>query len=125
MGISVAVIGAGVVGLACATQLQMRGHAVTLIDPRPPGEYCSFGNAGCLSRASFVPLGLPGAWRKVPGWLLDPHGPLVIRARYVHRIAPWLWRPHPSTSPPRGPPIAGPPHPLPPPTIAKRRPLAP
>ncbi len=94
----VAVIGAGVVGLACAAELQRRGHAVTLIDPRPPGEGCSFGNAGCLSRASFVPLGLPGAWKKVPGWLLDPSGPLVIRARYARRIAPWLWGFHQATS---------------------------
>src|SRR6188474_1996728 len=94
----IAVIGAGVVGLACAAELQRRGNEVTLLDPRPPGEGCSFGNAGCLSRASFVPLGMPGAWKKVPGWLLDPSGPLVIRARYAHRIAPWLWRLHRATS---------------------------
>lgn len=94
----VAVIGAGIVGLACAAELQRRGHHVTLVDPRPPGEGCSFGNAGCLSRASFVPLGMPGAWKKVPGWLLDPSGPLVIRARYAHRIAPWLWGLHRHTS---------------------------
>jgi D-amino-acid dehydrogenase len=88
----VTVIGAGVVGLASASCLQMQGHRVTLIDPRPPGEYCSFGNAGCFSRSSFVPLGLPGLWKSVPGWLLDPAGPLVIRWRYLPRIAPWLWR---------------------------------
>ena len=88
----VAVIGAGVVGLCCASHLQRRGHPVTLVDPRPPGEYCSFGNAGCLSRASCVPLGLPGMWKKVPGWLLDPAGPLHIPLRYGVPIAPWLWR---------------------------------
>ncbi|MGE5616417.1 MAG: NAD(P)/FAD-dependent oxidoreductase [Bacillota bacterium] len=98
MAKQVAVVGAGVVGLACAAALQRRGHAVTLVDPRPPGEYCSFGNAGCLSLASFVPLGLPGAWRKVPGWLLDPAGPLSIRRRYAHRAAPWLWKLHRATS---------------------------
>ncbi|TMH59877.1 MAG: FAD-dependent oxidoreductase, partial [Betaproteobacteria bacterium] len=78
MGQRVAVIGSGVVGLSCASCLQMEGHAVTVIDPRPPGEYCSFGNAGCFSAASCVPLGLPGSWRKVPGWLMDPMGPLSI-----------------------------------------------
>ena len=85
-------IGAGVVGLACASHLQMRGHSVTVIDPLPPGEYCSFGNAGCLSRASCVPLGLPGVWKKVPGWLMDPAGPLSIPVGYAPRIVPWLWR---------------------------------
>ena len=88
----VVVIGAGVVGLCCASHLQQRGHRVTLIDPRPPGEYCSFGNAGCFSRASCVPLGLPGMWKKVPAWLLDPTGPLHIPLRYGLQIAPWLWR---------------------------------
>lgn len=86
----VAIIGAGVVGLACASRLQMQGHAVTIIDPLPPGEYCSLGNAGCFSRASCVPLGLPGTWKKVPGWLVDSEGPLFIPARYAVTIAPWL-----------------------------------
>jgi len=120
----VAVIGAGVVGLACAANLQMRGYAVTLIDPRPPGEYCSLGNAGCLSRASCVPLGLPGAWKKVPGWLLDPAGPLSIRPGYARRIAPWLWRLHRSTSLDRVNRIADALHPLLDPTIEKWRGLA-
>jgi D-amino-acid dehydrogenase len=98
MAESVAVIGAGVVGLACASRLHMRGHAVTVIDPRDPGMHCSYGNAGCLSRASCVPLGLPGVLAKVPGWLLDPMGPLAIPPRYALAIAPWLWRFWRSTS---------------------------
>jgi D-amino-acid dehydrogenase len=92
MGQRVVVIGAGVVGLACASHLQMQGHDVTLVDPLPPGEYCSFGNAGCFSRCSCVPLGLPGTWKHVPGWLLDPAGPLFIPLRYGLAIAPWLWQ---------------------------------
>ncbi len=124
MGQRVAVVGAGVVGLACAAELQLRGHAVALIDPRPPGEYCSLGNAGCLSRASCVPLGLPGSWRKVPGWLLDPAGPLSIRPRYALRIAPWLWRLHRSTSLAAVRRIADALHPLLTTTIDAWRPLA-
>ena len=120
----IAVIGAGIVGLACAAELQRRGHDVTLIDPLPPGEGCSFGNAGCLSRASCVPLGLPGAWRKVPGWLLDPSGPLSIPPRYALRIAPWLWRFQLSTSLARVNQIADALHPLLDKTIEKWRPLA-
>lgn len=120
----VAVVGAGVVGLACASRLQMRGHDVTVIDARPPGAYCSHGNAGCLSRASCVPLGLPGVWRKVPGWLMDPKGPLVIPPRYALDIAPWLWRFWRSTSLARVNEIADALHPLLDLTIEKWRPLA-
>lgn len=120
----VAVIGAGVVGLSCATHLQMQGHDVTLIDPRPPGEYCSFGNAGCFSRCSCVPLGLPGTWRNVPGWLMDPAGPLFIPLRYGLRIAPWLWRFQRSTSMTRVNEIADALHALLTVTLDKWRPLA-
>ncbi|HEX6136643.1 MAG TPA: FAD-dependent oxidoreductase [Casimicrobiaceae bacterium] len=124
MSTRVAIVGAGVVGLCCASHLQMRGHAVTLIDPRPPGEYCSFGNAGCFSRASCVPLGLPGTWRKVPGWLMDRAGPLFIPLRYMPRIAPWLWRFQRSTSVARVDAIADALHALLTVTLDQWRPLA-
>ncbi|MDQ6620362.1 MAG: FAD-dependent oxidoreductase [Pseudomonadota bacterium] len=120
----VAVIGAGVVGLACASYLQMRGRAVTLIDPGAPGEYCSSGNAGCFSRASCVPLGLPGSWRNVPGWLVHPDGPLAIAPQYALRVAPWLWRLHRATSLARVNAIADALHALLTVTLDKWRPLA-
>lgn len=120
----VAVVGAGVVGLSCASYLQMQGREVTLVDPRPPGEYCSFGNAGCFSRCSFVPLGLPGMWKKVPGWLMDPAGPLFIPLRYLPQITPWLWRFQRSTSQSRVNEIADALHALLDVTLDKWRPLA-
>jgi len=121
---SVTIVGAGVVGLACASHLQRRGCAVTLVDPEPPGSQCSFGNAGMLSRASCVPVGLPGTTKKVPGWLLDPAGPLVIRPSYLPRIAPWLWRFWRSTSMARVQEIANALHALLDPTVVKWRVLA-
>ncbi|HSN22449.1 MAG TPA: FAD-dependent oxidoreductase [Usitatibacter sp.] len=125
MGASRAVVvGAGVVGLACASRLQMRGYDVTLVDPRVPGTHCSFGNAGCLSRASCVPLGLPGVLAKVPGWLLDPMGPLAVPPRYALAIAPWLWRFWRSTSIDRVNRTADALHALLDPTVEKWRALA-
>ncbi|MEO9189719.1 MAG: FAD-binding oxidoreductase, partial [Acetobacteraceae bacterium] len=48
---------------------------------------------GCwLSPSSVVPMSAPGIWRKVPGWLADPLGPLTIRWRYLPRMMPWLTR---------------------------------
>jgi D-amino-acid dehydrogenase len=120
----VTVIGAGVVGLCCASVLQARGHDVTLVDPRPPGEYCSLGNAGCFSRSSCVPLGLPGMWKNVPGWLIDAAGPLFIAPRYALRIAPWLWRFHRASSRERVNRIADALHALLTVTLDKWRPLA-
>ena len=40
------IIGAGIVGVSSAAYLQRAGYRVTLIDRLPPGEGCSFGNAG-------------------------------------------------------------------------------
>ncbi len=120
----VTVIGAGVVGLASAAALVRRGHRVTLVDPRPPGEYCSYGNAGCLSRASCVPLGLPGVWKKVPGWLADPMGPLSIRLRHLPTLAPWLWRFQRASTAARVATIADALHALLDPTIERWRALA-
>lgn len=89
---NITIIGAGVVGMATASYLKRDGHTVTVVDMRPPGEYCSAGNAGILSPGSCVPFGLPGNLKKVPQWLTDPLGPLAIRPAYFLRVLPWLLR---------------------------------
>lgn len=88
----VVVIGAGIVGMACAAFLRRDGRAVTVIDERGPGEGCSYGNAGSISPDMVVPMSMPGMLGKVPGWLLDPLGPLAIRPGYFPRALPWLLR---------------------------------
>ncbi len=89
---SVVVIGAGIVGLACATYLQRDGRQVVIVDPAGPGEGASYGNAGGLNGSSIVPVAMPGVLAKVPHWLLDPEGPLSIRLNYLPRLLPWLYR---------------------------------
>ncbi|ANH73884.1 FAD dependent oxidoreductase family protein [Ralstonia insidiosa] len=86
----ITVVGAGIVGTACALQLQRDGYQVTLLDQAGVGEGCSFGNAGCLSVASVVPMALPGMLKQVPKWLADPMGPLTVRWPYLPRALPWL-----------------------------------
>ena len=89
---NITVIGAGIVGIATASYLRRDGHAVTVVDQRPPGEYCSFGNAGILSPGSCVPIAMPGILSQVPGYLLDPLGPLALRWSYLPQALPWLLR---------------------------------
>jgi len=88
----IVVIGAGIVGLACATYLQRDGRKVVMLDPAGPGEGASYGNAGGLNGSSIVPVAMPGVLSKVPHWLLDPEGPLSIRLRYLPQLLPWLYR---------------------------------
>lgn len=89
---NITVIGAGIVGIATASYLRRDGHAVTVVDRSPPGEYCSFGNAGILSPGSCVPISMPGILGQVPGYLLDPLGPLSLRWSYLPKAMPWLLR---------------------------------
>ncbi len=88
----VVVIGNGIIGVCTAAWLQRDGHEVIFVDPLPPGEACSFGNAGSLSPSACLPVGMPGMWKKVPGWLRDPLGPLTVRWGYLPKVLPWLLR---------------------------------
>ncbi len=53
------VLGAGMVGIATALELQARGHAVTVIDRRAPGRETSFGNAGIIQAEAAEPYAMP------------------------------------------------------------------
>ena len=90
----VAVIGGGIVGLAATIELLRDGHAVTIIEPGTPGgeQAASYGNGTLLNPSSVIPMSSPGLWRKVPGYLTDPLGPLTIRWSYLPRLLPWLRR---------------------------------
>ncbi len=84
------VIGAGIVGVATALQLQQDGWQVTVVDPEDPGERTSSGNAGLIATHSVTPLAMPGVLRQVPRMLVDPDSPLAIRWPYLPRLVPWL-----------------------------------
>jgi D-amino-acid dehydrogenase len=91
-GSDVAVIGAGIVGLAVGYHLRAAGLRVTVIDRDPAGDKVSFGNAGGIAVTEVVPASVPGLIWKVPGWLIDPLGPLAIRPRHAPKLLPWLRR---------------------------------
>lgn len=88
------IIGAGAVGVISAIEALRDGHRVTLLDPGEPGgtQAASYGNAGWLSSHSVIPPAEPGAWKKVPKYLMDPLGPLAIRWSYLPKALPWLIR---------------------------------
>jgi len=88
----ITVIGAGIVGITTACYLRRDRHEVTVVTADPVGEYCSFGNAGMLNNAGCVPQAVPGILAKVPGYLTDPLGPLVVRWSYFPKALPWMLR---------------------------------
>jgi len=88
----VVIIGAGLIGAISAVNALRDGHRVTLLEPETPGgeQASSYGNAGWLSSHSVIPPAEPGTWKRVPGFLLDPLGPLAIRWSYLPHVLPWL-----------------------------------
>lgn len=96
-----AVIGAGIVGTSTAAFLQRHGFAVTLVDRVPPGEGCSFGNAGGIAFGEITPTVHPRILRKIPGWVMDPLGPLTIRWSYLPKALPWFLAAMRNTTPAR------------------------
>lgn len=96
MGVSksgqVAVIGAGIVGVATAIWLQRAGHRVVLIDREGPAAGASAGNAGLLAASAVVPVPVPGLWRKAPAMALSPDQPLFVNWRRLPLLLPFLAR---------------------------------
>ncbi|UTW13550.1 NAD(P)/FAD-dependent oxidoreductase [Marinobacterium rhizophilum] len=89
---TLAVVGAGVVGLCTALQAQRQGFRVTLIDREEPGTGASFGNAGYLATELVEPLSSAKTLRSALSMWLNPDGPLALPLGYLHRIMPWLVR---------------------------------
>ncbi|KRD72465.1 hypothetical protein ASE43_19575 [Lysobacter sp. Root983] len=87
---SVLVIGAGVIGHACALALQQRGWRTLLTDPDREGAAASWGNAGHIATEQAQPLASPATLRSAPRRLYAFGGPLALRDPLS--IAPWVWR---------------------------------
>jgi D-amino-acid dehydrogenase len=86
----VTIAGAGIVGVSAAAFLQREGFSVTIVDKVAPGEGASYGNAGGVVVSNVVPSVHPGILLKLPGWLLNPTGPISVRLRHLPKSLPWL-----------------------------------
>jgi D-amino-acid dehydrogenase len=86
----VAVLGAGVVGVAGAWYLARAGHEVTLVDRQAEaGMETSFANGGQISAGHAEPWAKPSVVPKVLNWLGREDAPMLFRPRAD--LAQWLW----------------------------------
>ncbi|WP_247269053.1 MULTISPECIES: NAD(P)/FAD-dependent oxidoreductase [Pseudomonas] len=88
----IAVIGAGIIGVACALQLARQGKRVVVIDKQPPGHGASFGNAGHLATEQVFPIADASILKRLPAMLMDPMGPLRLDWKYLPCAVPWFSR---------------------------------
>lgn len=89
---AVTVLGAGIVGISCALELQQRGYRVTLIDRQAPGEETSAGNAGILSYSNITPLASPELLSRMHRLLLNRDADLLLHYPHLPALLPWLAR---------------------------------
>lgn len=88
----IAVVGAGIIGVASALQLARQGLRVVVIDPQEPGMGASYGNAGHLATEQVFPIADASILKRLPAMLLDPMGPLRLDWKYLPRALPWFVR---------------------------------
>ncbi|WLI04117.1 FAD-dependent oxidoreductase [Pseudomonas sp. FP597] len=86
------VVGAGIIGVACALQLARQGRHVVVLDQQEPGMGASYGNAGHLATEQVFPIADLSILKRLPAMLLDPMGPLRLDWKYLPRALPWFVR---------------------------------
>lgn len=92
MSKAVTVLGAGIIGICCALELQRRGFDVRLIDRRGPGEETSSGNAGLLSYSNITPLADPALLPRLPRLLLNRDNDFLLHYPHLLPLLPWFTR---------------------------------
>lgn len=87
------VLGAGVIGTACAWYLTRAGHEVTVIDRQPAaGMETSFANGGQISVSHAEPWANPHAIPLALKWLGREDAPLLMRFRLDPALLNWSLR---------------------------------
>lgn len=86
----VLILGAGVVGLACAHYLLAEGCSVRILEQGRVGGGASHGNCGTLTPSHAAPLAAPGMIWQVLRWMRDPASPFYVRPRWDPALANWL-----------------------------------
>src|SRR5579875_3407966 len=92
MKADVVVLGAGMVGVCCALQLQARGRSVVLLDRTGPAAETSFGNTGLIQREGAVPYGFPRELKTLLNVALGRSLAVHYHRDALPRLLPFLLR---------------------------------
>jgi len=90
--LSVAIIGAGIVGCSTALVLAREGYRVTLFGNEEPGAGTSYGNAGAIVTGSVTPSATPAVIRSLPALMFSRTAPAVLRLNHAASALPWIKR---------------------------------
>jgi D-amino-acid dehydrogenase len=88
----VTVLGAGIIGISCALELQRRGFQVRLLDRRGLAQETSLGNAGLLSYSNITPIASPALLPRIPRLILNLDDDFLLHYPHLPSLLPWLLR---------------------------------
>ena len=88
--VTMAVIGGGMVGIACARHLQRSGFDVTVFDEGQSRRAASYGNAGHIATEQVTPLSTRRTLASAPQRLFGLGGALDFRLKDVTILVPWV-----------------------------------
>lgn len=88
----VLIVGAGVIGLACAWSLLRAGRQVTVVDARHVAAGASHGNCGTITPSHAPPLPMPGMPMQVLRWMLRKDAPFHVSPRWDPALYGWMMR---------------------------------
>ncbi len=90
---NIAILGAGIIGVATAYELAFDGHQVTVFERHASvAEGASFANAGVLAPGYVTPLAAPGMPAKVLRYLLARHAPVRVARPLAAADVAWMAR---------------------------------
>lgn len=88
----VLIVGAGVIGLACAYALLKSGRQVTVIDKGRVAGATSHGNCGTITPSHAAPLPMPGLPLNALRWMTRRDAPFYLKPRWDPVLFAWLLR---------------------------------
>ena len=86
----ITIIGAGVIGVACAWYLNKAGYSVCIIDKGQAGRGASHANCGLISPSHALPLTMPGVVAKGMKWMLKADSPFYVKPDLNFKKFRWL-----------------------------------
>ncbi|GAB4151272.1 MAG: FAD-dependent oxidoreductase [Planctomycetaceae bacterium] len=91
-GESVLIVGAGIVGIACAHYLSQAGFRVTVIDQGTIAGACSHANCGYICPSHVLPLTEPGAITTAMKSLFNRNAPFRVKFQFSPALWNWMWQ---------------------------------
>ncbi len=91
-GEHVVIVGAGIIGIACAHYLSKAGMKVTVLDKGSVANACSHGNCGYICPSHILPLTEPEMLWMGAKSLFNPRAPFRIRPSIRPALWRWMWQ---------------------------------